>query len=1132
MYSPVFLFCLLLLFSCTGNNVEDKPVTSEPQDSMALVQVTVLANLPDSLQPKTILLENTPEPQTIYIPIDKPASFEIKGPARRNTFKLAPAKKTKASFASTLQNYTTEQGLAGDVISCSYTDKKGNLWFGTPVSGVSKYDGKSFTNYTSADGLIGFEIMSITEDKAGNIWFGTMSGVSKFDGSAFSTFGNFKGVNCILADQTGNLWFSTGNGINKYAGDSFTQYSGPDGVSNFVIVLKEDLKGNLWVGTLNGLFMYDGKKFTHIALSKKRVHKICIDKSGNVWAGNLEGDCIKYDGLNITSFSLTQSLVYADRLGNIWFSGGQDGLFYFDAKPIPILNKLNGFTFGSIVSIIEDKSGNLWFCTSANGVVKYSMPAFQKLTDNSLRSIFEDKTGNIWFAGDNGTISRFDGEYITNFTLGTSIWVLFQDKSGKIWMGSDEDGLIKFENEKSFTVYTDLNGLPHSIVRSIIQDSKGYLWFGTAKGLSKFDGKSFTNFTKKQGLAGGFVSFILEDKPGELLIGTDEGLSRYDGNSFTNYSIGRTTQGNDIRSLIKDKHGNLWMGTYGGGLCRYDGKSFFSYTTQQGLPDNVVTQVALTKEGNIAVGTNNGMALLTGFKSVSDEANNSNNPSANRKYAAQNNLSNRDLNGFAPVFEIFNPKTGYPVMDVNRGQHAIFQDSKGMLWIASGSGKSGLMRFDYSALNNNNNPPELNILAIKINNELICWNNLLNTKKNVQKSKFENITVPAAQTEELTTLGITLNEAQREEMRIKYKGIEFDAVGKFYPVPQNLKLPHLHNSITIEFAAIETDKPSLVQYQYMLEGYDKNWSTPANITSATFGNMFEGPYHFRLKARSPSGIWSETVTYAFTVLPPWWRTWWAYTIYVLLFLFALRVFSKYRERNLRMEKEKLEKTVQLRTVEIETEKKKSDDLLLNILPKEVAEELKAKGRAEAKQFDEVTVMFTDIKGFTQIAENLTPTELVNEIDACFKSFDDIIGNYAIEKIKTIGDSYMCAGGLPIANKTHATDVVNAALEIQQLMNERLQGRKNENKEILELRIGIHSGPVVAGIVGSKKFAYDIWGDTVNVAARMETSGEVGKVNISGATYELVKDKFNCSYRGKIQAKNKGEIDMYFVENIS
>ena len=211
-------------------------------------------------------------------------------------------------------------------------------------------------------------------------------------------------------------------------------------------------------------------------------------------------------------------------------------------------------------------------------------------------------------------------------------------------------------------------------------------------------------------------------------------------------------------------------------------------------------------------------------------------------------------------------------------------------------------------------------------------------------------------------------------------------------------------------------------------------------------------------------------------------------------------------------------------------KKLSDELLLNILPEEVAEELKLKGHADAKQFSDVTVMFTDFKGFTRLSEILSPADLVEEIHHCFKAFDNIITKHNIEKIKTIGDAYMCAGGLPVVNKSHPEDVVLAALDIQAFMKNHLEERNQQGKEIFEIRIGIHTGPVVAGIVGVKKFAYDIWGDTVNLASRMESSGQAGKVNISSSTYQLVKDKFNCSYRGKIKAKNKGDVDMYFVDS--
>ena len=217
---------------------------------------------------------------------------------------------------------------------------------------------------------------------------------------------------------------------------------------------------------------------------------------------------------------------------------------------------------------------------------------------------------------------------------------------------------------------------------------------------------------------------------------------------------------------------------------------------------------------------------------------------------------------------------------------------------------------------------------------------------------------------------------------------------------------------------------------------------------------------------------------------------------------------------------------------ISKEKKRSDELLLNILPEETAEELKATGAAKAKSFDLVSVLFTDFKNFTQASEKLSPEELVAEINHCYSEFDRIIARHGIEKIKTIGDSYMCAGGLPATNDTHPFDVVSAGLEMVKFVEKNKQERIAKGQPYFELRLGIHTGPVVAGIVGIKKFAYDIWGDTVNTASRMESSGEIGRVNVSGSTYALIKDKFTCIHRGKIEAKNKGLIEMYFVEGLN
>ncbi len=235
---------------------------------------------------------------------------------------------------------------------------------------------------------------------------------------------------------------------------------------------------------------------------------------------------------------------------------------------------------------------------------------------------------------------------------------------------------------------------------------------------------------------------------------------------------------------------------------------------------------------------------------------------------------------------------------------------------------------------------------------------------------------------------------------------------------------------------------------------------------------------------------------------------------VLIVLLAISLYRRY-------------KFVNKTNLIIEEEKNRSDNLLLNILPEETAQELKANGKVQAKKFESVTVLFTDFKGFTHYAHDLSPEELVSSVGYYFSKFDEIMDKYGMEKIKTIGDAYMCAGGLPFPSEDHPVKMIEAAFEIAEFI-EKSKKLSNGNITHFDVRIGINTGPVVAGVVGIKKFAYDIWGDTVNVASRMESKSEPGKINISEDTYNLVKDDFECEYRGKIDVKNKGMMKMYFV----
>ena len=237
---------------------------------------------------------------------------------------------------------------------------------------------------------------------------------------------------------------------------------------------------------------------------------------------------------------------------------------------------------------------------------------------------------------------------------------------------------------------------------------------------------------------------------------------------------------------------------------------------------------------------------------------------------------------------------------------------------------------------------------------------------------------------------------------------------------------------------------------------------------------------------------------------------------ILIIIIAIIIFRNYLQQS------KTNKVLDKQKVEIE-------QLLLNILPAEVAGELQTKGYSKPRHFEDVSVLFTDFKGFTSIADKLSPTVVVEQLNECFMAFDNIIDKYGLEKIKTIGDAYMCAGNIPSPNPNHSYKIIKAGLEILDFIEDYNTRRHADGLEPWEIRVGIHIGPVVAGVVGKKKYAYDIWGGTVNIASRMESNGDPGRVNISAATYDIIKDDFACSYRGKIQAKNLGDIDMYFVD---
>jgi class 3 adenylate cyclase len=347
------------------------------------------------------------------------------------------------------------------------------------------------------------------------------------------------------------------------------------------------------------------------------------------------------------------------------------------------------------------------------------------------------------------------------------------------------------------------------------------------------------------------------------------------------------------------------------------------------------------------------------------------------------------------------------------------------------------------------------------------------------------------------------------------------------------KLPWRQNSMRFEFAAPFFEDPASVEYQALLEGSDNDWSAWSHETSRDYTHLPQGSYRFHVRARTPHGASSEDASLSFGVLPPWFRTWWAYLAYAVFGGFAVWGIVRLRTRQLEADKHKLEGIVEERTVEvrrqrdeIQVQERRSQSLLLNILPTKVAEELKTTGTVQPVGFDDVTVCFTDFVGFTVSSEQMAPGNLVSALNEYFTLFDEIVERYDLEKLKTIGDSYMFACGLPAKRASHAVDAVLAALEMVEVVKE-LGARPDGTG--WNIRVGLHSGPVVAGVVGIRKFAFDIWGNTVNFAARMESSGVPGRVNISEQTWGLTRGLIDCEARGHIKIKGGREMPMYIAK---
>ncbi|MCG8576224.1 MAG: hypothetical protein MI810_15140 [Flavobacteriales bacterium] len=1055
------------------------------------------------------------------------------------------------------------------------------------TASLSQQKSIKFDKLSIEDGLSQSSVSAILQDRYGFIWIATQDGLNRYDGYEFKTFKNDPNnlnsipnnyIHNLLEDKEGNLWFGTNRGIGKlnpltHRIEKVNRGTFPALRGYVFIDLAFDSQGHL-------LALSDKHGINKINLKTKKVDIIKsikgnfefsalhIDANGELWVGTKTGHVYHapppyehFQHINYNDIFSVSAINKISTGGNGYILvSSENGLYTIDENYR--LNTISMHPYLRVNNIrcayVED-SAHTWIGTAEHGLLllqknkkgKESVYQYKKnpydassITDDEVKTIYEDQSGVFWLGTGKG-ISKFD-KYKQGFTtvslnndpkkglIDYSVWSFAEDSLGNIYVGTQKDLTIYDPRRKRFHhIFRDRNeqsrllkihienprriwlgyedGLYLLTIRDLINEDYSFekipflgeendrkvivyqiepaednnLWIGSKAGLSILNKNTLEcTFYKAsdgghQSIGEGSVKNIYRDLSGKVWIVTsDQGLyniiEKVDGTFYFRHIpiINHTESNSHITCILQTEKNNLWLGTYGEGikLLNLRSKRTINYTETEGLSNNVVYGLLEDSEGNIWASTNKGISKF--------------NPKTERftTYGVRDGLQSNEFN-----------------------TNAYMKSRSGKLYFG---GINGYNIFNPKEININPHPPNVIISSVV-----------------------------------LTPKGLG-------EKEIIISNV-YDSV--------SLDLNYDQNDLSFEFFATNFSNPGKNRFKFILKGHEENYTYVENENKVHY-ILPHGNYIFEIYAQSADGVWSKRpAIVTVNINPPFWLTWWFRIVAIVLLTAASLFIYRRRVDTIRRQKVRLEIEVVKRTrqvteqnkkiqdqkqkVEIqkakiehqkellENEKEKVEQLLLNILPEGTAEELKNKGRSKARYYRNVSVLFTDFVGFSKIAEDMKPQELVQQLDGYFSKFDEIIEKYDLEKIKTIGDSYMCAGGVPIRNKSNAIEVTLAALEIKNYMLEREQEDKEKGKNSWKIRIGINTGEVIAGVIGLKRFAYDIWGATVNQAQRMEMHGQPGTVNVSGNTYEYIAPYFECTYRGKIQTKHKGMLDMFYVKGI-
>lgn len=1050
-----------------------------------------------------------------------------------------------------------------------------------------------FRNFSIADGLSQSSVTCVVQDNVGTLWIGTQDGLNRFDGKSFEIFTSddtpglqSEYIHSSLNDKHATLWFGTANGLTSYnqVTEQFFTYDLPRGTSS-IETLEEDAAGNIWMATgTQGLQVWNRKSrkiepvFTGIP--SKKLHYIKFLSDAMLLIGTEEKGAFVYNTatrklnpINLGKSATGTAVIVNDAehvSGTSFILSTNSGLRLFDyqknsAKPF-LVDLEYELGIIEIADVLVRSSSEIYIGTQSKGLVtarwengKYRLTVNRKdiLQKNALQfdeieCLFEDENNAIWLGTRRG-LSCFNPQAQNFSGIGqsedvhyglpsASVWGFDENKdASKIFVATDVDVSVYDRNSGRFDAHYKLSTANRETsVLSLLFRNEHEILVGVSDGiyLLKINGPTGTyHKIPLEGIPnpGEFdrIYRIVEYLPSKYALASKGGVLTYDfaTGKFTPYANDPKKPAQSISSglcrvVYKGMDGKLYAATSNGGLYVSDifpdGKlKFRPFLHNQALLNvtgDYITSIYQPNAEELWVGTTGSGILHIYLKTGKIEK-------FDRQRGAPNNFvygvlpdrignlwlsTNKGLSRFSIIHHVFSnysEKNGLMSDEFNTG--AYFASKSGVLFFG---GIAGFNEFNPRKLYNLLKPLQVRFEKFKLDDQ---W------------------------------------------LHPGDEGAPFKA--SLSEVGQ-IALSYKERSFSIRFVASDVMNADLLEYKYRLTGDDEEEIFLGSTNEIRFNALSPGNYNLEIFVRRQGEEWSPYIaSMEISVAAPFWQHWWF--LVGMLLLAALVIWRiirtrieagrreqvrlemkiaertrEIREQNtkieqqnviIQQEKEKVERQSRL----LQIEKDKSESLLRNIIPEATAEELKTKGRASARAYKTVSVLFTDFVGFTKIAEKMKPTELVNRLDVYFRRFDEIIVRNNLEKIKTIGDAYMCAGGVPVRNNTNPIDAVLAALHIQDYMSKLKMEALANNTEYWDLRLGINTGEVTAGVIGSERLAYDIWGSTVNQAQRMEMMGEPGRVTISGTTFKLVEPYFECTFRGKVQSKSKGMIDMFTVERI-